>query len=130
MIEAARSTALLEVTTVATDRGRLHPLLGNEPGGAYDRFRAVHDIIGHVRPGWGFDRDGEFAAWLAQERLYTGAARRALATELHAEHSVRWTTAEVADHKALLFDRPMLDRARRGKLFGSTRTDTGFAVVR
>ena len=34
--------------------------------------------------------------------MYEGPARWALATELHAEHSVRWTTGEVAEHKATL----------------------------
>jgi hypothetical protein len=72
----------------------------------------VHDLTGHVLPGFGFDRDGEYAAWLTQERLYTGLARRALATELHAEHSVRWTTGEPSDHKALLLDRRLIEKAR------------------
>jgi hypothetical protein len=87
--------------------------MGCEVGGAYDRFRAVHDIIRHVVPGLGFDRDGEFAAWLVQERLYRGLARWALATELHGEHSVRWTTGVLSDHKATLLDRGLLARARR-----------------
>jgi hypothetical protein len=65
-----------------------------------------------VGPCLGFDRDGEFAAWLTQERLYDGLARWALATELHAEHSVRWTTGTLADHKATLVDRDLLKRVR------------------
>jgi hypothetical protein len=114
MVAAVRTDRLLEVTSAATERDRLHPIMGCEVGGAYDRFRAVHDIVGHVGPCLGFDRDGEFAAWLTQERLYHGLARWALATELHAEHSVRWTTGEVSDHKATLLDRDLLARARRG----------------
>lgn len=112
MVAAVRTEGLLEVTSAATERDRRHPLMGCEVGGAYDRFRAVHDIVGHVGPGLGFDRDGEFAAWLVQERLYRGLARWALATELHGEHSVRWTTGVLSDHKATLLDRDLLARAR------------------
>jgi hypothetical protein len=112
MIAAVRTEGVLEVTSAATERDRRHPVMGCELGGASDRFRAVHDIIGHVGPGLGFDRDGEFFAWLVQERLYRGLARWALATELHGEHSVRWTTGVLSDHKATLLDRDLLVRAR------------------
>jgi hypothetical protein len=54
-------------------------------GGAYDRFRAVHDILGHARLRLGFDRDGEFAVGLSQERFHSPLARQALTTELHAQ---------------------------------------------
>ena len=37
---------LLEVTTVATTRDRHHPVMVIEPGGSYDRFRGVHDVLG------------------------------------------------------------------------------------
>src|SRR5581483_168946 len=117
MISAVRATRLLEVTTCAIGRDRHHPLLGNARGGAYDRFRAVHDIVGHVWSGLRFDRDGELGAWLTQDRLYTGVARVALGTELHGEHSVCWTTGRVAEHKATLLDRSVLARARRGACF-------------
>ena len=109
-----RSHGLLEITTSARERDRRHPLLNCELGGTYDRFRAVHDIVGHAGPCLGFDRDGEYAAWLIQERLYDGLARWALATELHAEHSVRWTTGTLSDHKAALLDRELLNRVRSG----------------
>jgi hypothetical protein len=114
MISGVRMTRLLEVTTSASESDRFHPLLGSEPGGAYDRFRAVHDIVGHIDTGFGFDRFGEFGAWLAQDRYYRGLARLALGTELHGEHSVRWTTGQVANHKATLLDPQTLARARRG----------------
>src|SRR4051794_34047207 len=115
MISAVRACRVLEVMTVAADRDRPHPLLGNEVGGAYDRFRAVHDLIGHVGTGFGFDRDGEYSAWLIQDRLYTGLARAALGTELHGEHSVWWTTGKMAEHKATLIDDEILAKARRGR---------------
>jgi hypothetical protein len=122
MIAAVRGTRVLEVTSVA-ESGRPHPLLGSERGGPYDRFRAVHDLVGHVQTGRGFDRHGEFAAWLAQERWYRGLARAALGTELHAEHSVCWTTGSFTDHKATVLPRCVLDRARAGRDGrGATRT--------
>jgi hypothetical protein len=46
--------------------------------------------------------------------MYTGLARWALATELHAEHSVLWTTGTVAEHKAVLLP-PTLLRDSRGR---------------
>ena len=114
MIAAVRAERLLEITSAVTECDRRHPLMGCELGGAYDRFRAVHDLVGHIGPQLGFDRDGEFAAWLVQERVYRGLARWALATELHGEHSVRWTSGELSDHKATLLDRDLIARTRVG----------------
>ena len=88
--------------------------MGCEVGGAYDRFRAVHDVLGHGLLQVGFDRDGEFAAWRFQERFHSELARRALATELHGEHSVRWTTGELPEHKAALLDERLILRSRAG----------------
>jgi hypothetical protein len=114
MVAAVCADRLLEVTTAAVEPSHRHPLMGCEAGGAFDRFRAVHDIVGHVLPRLGFDRDGEFVAWLTQDRLYRGLARWALATELHAKHSVLWTTGEPSGHTATLLDRELLARASRG----------------
>jgi hypothetical protein len=113
LIASVRILGTLEVTTVAVDRERSHPLMGNDLGGSYDRFRAVHDALGHARLQLGFDRDGEYTAWRWQERFHTPLARRALATELHGQHSVRWTTGEVAAPKAILLEQPLVRRARR-----------------
>jgi hypothetical protein len=114
LIDSVTTDRILEVDTVAADGERRHPLMDSGQGGAYDRFRAVHDVLGHARLRLGFDRDGEFAAWLAQERFHSPLARRALATELHGQHSVRWTTGEVAAPKAALLDPGLLRQARRG----------------
>jgi hypothetical protein len=73
----------------------------------------VHDIVSHGWLGHEFDADGEFSAWLAEDRMYTGLARWALATELHGEHSVQWTTDGLADHKAVLLDRALLHSSRQ-----------------
>jgi hypothetical protein len=100
LIASVLAARTLEVTTSAEDRA--HPLLDGEAGGAYYRFRAVHDLIGHVATGYGFDRDGEYSAWLVQRELYTGLARWAAATELHGEISALWATGQFAEHKAML----------------------------
>jgi hypothetical protein len=112
LIESVRNDRMLEVTSVAIDSNRHHPLMDSHQGRAYDRFRAVHDILGHARLRLGFDRDGEFAVWLVQERSYSPLARLALASELHGQHSVRWTTGEVATPKAVLLDTRLLRRSR------------------
>jgi hypothetical protein len=109
LIAAVLSTRTLEVTCSAADRA--HPLLGGEKGGAYYRFRAVHDLIGHVATGYGFDRDGEYSAWLVQHDLYAGLARWAAATELHGEISALWTTGQPAEHRAVLLDRQLLKQS-------------------
>jgi hypothetical protein len=109
LVLGVTTTHALEVPAV--DAGRRHPVLGNEPGGPYDRLRALHDLVGHVVPRHGFDRDGEFAAWRVQARLHHGLARWALATELHAQHSVLWTTGALAEPKAVLIDRDVLRRS-------------------
>ena len=67
-------------------------------------FRAVHDLVGHVATGFGFDKDGEYSARLVQRSSYTGLARWAARTELHAEISALWTTGQFADHKAALLE--------------------------
>jgi hypothetical protein len=111
LISSVNHGRLLEVTTVATEPDRHHPVMGNDPGGTYDRFRGVHDVLGHARLQQGFDRDGEFAAWRSQERFHRPLARWALATELHGQHSVLWTTGELAEPKAILLDRRLLRRS-------------------
>jgi hypothetical protein len=111
--ESVRIHRLLEVIPAHRDRYRRHPLLDSSVGGAYDRLRAVHDIVSHGHGRLGFDPDGEWAAWLIEDRLYAGLARWALATELHGEHSVLWTTGHQADHKATLLDRSIIAVSRR-----------------
>jgi hypothetical protein len=114
LIRSVRDDRLLEVVTVAADADRRHPLVGSDAGGAYDRFRAVHDIVGHARLQLGFDRHSEFAVWRSQARLHSPLARWALATELHGQHSVLWTTGQLAQPKAILLDPRLLRRSAAG----------------
>jgi hypothetical protein len=114
LIRSIRCDRILEITTAATERDRCHPLMDNGLGGTYDRFRAVHDVVGHGHLGVGFDREGEYSAWRFQERLHSPLARQVLATELHAEHSVRWTTGDLPEHKAVILDQRVIERSRVG----------------
>jgi hypothetical protein len=111
LISSVNQDRLLEVTTMADKPDRHHPVMGNDPGGTYDPFRGGHDVLGHARLRQGFDRDGEFAAWRSQERFHSPLARWALATEPHGQHSVQWTTGQLAEPKAILLDRRLLRRS-------------------
>jgi hypothetical protein len=102
LIDAVRANGTLEITSAAAAGERLHPLLGCELGGAFDRFRAVHDLIGHARCGYGFDLIGECAAWGFQDRLHSGVARHALATELYGVNAARNSVGEAPELRALL----------------------------
>jgi hypothetical protein len=59
----------------------------------YDRFRAVHDIFGHAGIGGGFDRHGEYQAYLAHSSMYEGDGRRAMASEYHGVNTAVWAGA-------------------------------------
>jgi hypothetical protein len=102
LISAVRADGTLEMTSAAAAGERLHPLLGCELGGAFDRFRAVHDLIGHARCGYGFGLVDECAAWSVQDRLHTGLARGALATELYGVNAARNVVGEAPELRALL----------------------------
>ena len=79
-----------------------HPILDSSKGGAYDQFRAVHDYYGHVAAATGFDRHGEFQAWLHHTSMFTGKARLAASSELHVENSFLVTTGQSAPHFSYL----------------------------
>lgn len=59
----------------------------------YDRFRAIHDVFGHAGIGSGFDRHGEYQAWLVHSAMYTGDGQRAMSTEYRAVNSASWSGA-------------------------------------
>lgn len=79
-----------------------HPILDSSQGGTYDQFRAVHDYFGHVAQATGFDRHGEFQAWLSHTSMFTGKARLAASSELHVENSFLVTTGQSAPHFSYL----------------------------
>ncbi len=102
LIVGVGTNHVLEVTASKAVDKRLHPLLGCECGGAFDRFRAVHDFMGHVQPGLGFDLDDEILAWRVQQRWHHGPARWALATEICGVNCARWLSGETPELKAQL----------------------------
>jgi len=106
---------LLEITSAAIHTERIHPLFGCDYAGPFDRFRAVHDFIGHANTGFGFTLHDEVAAWRIQDRLHGPLARRALATELLAVNSARSIIGEAPSHKAMLLE-PDLVRDSRAHL--------------
>lgn len=55
-----------------------HPYFSPEEN---EKFRAVHDVFGHIAGGGGFDRHGEEAAFHAHALMFSPHARPALATE-------------------------------------------------
>jgi hypothetical protein len=112
LIASVRSRRVLEVVTASIGSAPIHPLLGCEYGGAFDRFRAIHDLVGHARTGFGFGLDDEFAAWRTQDVLHGRLARLALATELLAINSARAMLRSVPEQKAVLLDRNLVNRAR------------------
>ena len=113
LIVAVRSTGVLEAVTADVSAERIHPLLGCEFGGPFDRFRAVHDLIGHAGAGYGFGLQDELAAWLTQHRLHGQLARRALATELLAINCARSVLGEAPAQKALILEPELLHREWR-----------------
>ena len=62
----------------------------------------VHDLIGHAWYGYGFDLADECAAWRAQDRLHSGLARWALATEIYGVNAARSVIGNAPDLRALL----------------------------
>jgi hypothetical protein len=111
LIAAVRTSRVLEITTAAVCREPIHPLLGCEFGGPFDRFRAIHDLIGHVGTGLGFELQAEIGAWRIQDRLHGVLARWALATELLAINSALSITGDPPEHKAMLLEPHVLRRA-------------------
>lgn len=112
LIASVRSLGVLEVVTASISTEPIHPLFSCEYGGAFDRFRAVHDLIGHARTGLGFGLDDELAAWRSQDVLHGRLARLALATEILAVNSARALLGAAPEQKALLLDRRLVNRVR------------------
>lgn len=74
--------------TIQSGLGGAHDLTMSTP--EYDRFRAVHDVFGHAGVGGGFDRHGEYEAWLMHAAMYTGLGQQAMSTEYHGVNSALW----------------------------------------
>lgn len=91
----------LYIATICIWPDSYHPVLGNERGGQYDRFRAVHDAFGHVAIGVGFDRHGEYASWLFHALVCGNEVPcSAVSSELHGINSTLWVTGRMPKAKA------------------------------
>jgi hypothetical protein len=60
-----------------------HPFFSTDEN---DKFRAVHDVFGHLGAGRGLDRHGEEAAYQAHSRMFSEQARGALASETRGQN--------------------------------------------
>ncbi|HSX11616.1 MAG TPA: hypothetical protein VLF94_07880 [Chlamydiales bacterium] len=65
----------------------LDPVIGMKGTPINDIFRAVHDIFGHAKEGYGFGPKGEFNAWRAHSAMYSEDAQGALAAETLGQNS-------------------------------------------
>ncbi len=74
----------------------------------YNHFRAVHDLFGHVAVGGGFDRHGEYQAWVNHNSMYTGPGRKAMSTEYHGQNSTLWNLG-VPKPKAILLPDDLIE---------------------
>ena len=81
-----------------------HPFFTNEQN---DKFRAVHDIFGHLATGRGFDRNGEEAAYQAHVSMFGPDATKAAATELRGQNSVLLETGDFPPQKLIILPEDM-----------------------
>lgn len=72
----------MQVLSTAETGG--HPVFSDEEN---DKFRAVHDVYGHLGAGRGIDRHGEEAAYQKHSRMFSPLARQAMATETRGQNS-------------------------------------------
>lgn len=75
-------TNQLRVLSTATTGG--HAIWDDQTN---DRFRAVHDVFGHLASGRGFSRDGEEGAYQSHAQMFSPEARGALAGETRGQNS-------------------------------------------
>lgn len=84
----------MKVYSTASTGG--HPFLSDEEN---DRFRAVHDLFGHLGSGRGIDYNGEEGAFQAHAAMYSAHARQAMATETRGQNSALRVTGHFQDQK-------------------------------
>lgn len=97
-----------------------------------DKFRAVHDVLGHGATGRGFSPSDEYAAYEAHARTIPKAARKALFSEVVGQAAYWGATGEFAPQTSNVVEMPRwavegrepsmrkrtyVSRAKQGKLF-------------
>ncbi len=101
-----------------------HPFFTNEQN---DKFRAVHDLFGHLATGRGFDRHGEEAAYQAHITMFGPDAAKAAATELRGQNSVLIETGNFPPQKLIILPEDLRKSLREWagliltKVLGSSR---------
>lgn len=84
---AMRKDVLENKHLYVSDENVQHPFMSDEENWM---FRAVHDVFGHVKYGYGFGNQGEYNTFLAHAMMYTDAALPALATETTGQDMWVW----------------------------------------
>ena len=92
------------VKVLKTEATGGHPFFTNQQN---DKFRAVHDIFGHLATGRGFDRNGEEAAYQAHISMFGPDATKAAATELRGQNSVLLETGDFPPQKLIILPEDM-----------------------
>lgn len=77
-------TANKRIQVLGTHATGGHPFFSDTQN---DRFRAVHDVFGHLGAGRDFDRHGEEATYQAHARMFTPHAVGALASETRGQNA-------------------------------------------
>lgn len=73
-----------QIKVLKTSSTGSHAFLTDEEN---DRFRAVHDVFGHVSTGRGFSRHGEEAAYQSHKQMFPKEAHAALVSETRGQNS-------------------------------------------
>ncbi len=85
-----------QMKVLATSETGGHPVFSDEEN---DKFRAVHDVYGHLGSGRGVDFDGEEAAYQKHSRMFSPLARGAMATETRGQNSALRLAGSFQDQK-------------------------------
>jgi hypothetical protein len=80
----AEDVAQGRIKTFATASTGKHEFFSDEEN---DKFRAVHDVFGHIAIGRGFNASGEDAAYQSHAQMFPKEAHAALASETRGQNS-------------------------------------------
>lgn len=98
-----------------------HPYWDDETN---DKFRAVHDVFGHLATGRGFDRHGEEAAYQAHKSMMPESVHGALAMETRGQNAYVLARGDFPRQKAGILPEELAKRLR-----DTSRTQTEGTVT-
>lgn len=90
------------IQVLKTSQTGSHPVFSDDEN---DKFRAVHDVFGHLGTGRDFDRHGEEAAYQAHARMFPEHARGALASETRGQNGSLIVNSHFGPQKIALMPR-------------------------